>query len=680
MVFNSCKPPEKTQTLPSADYDHAVLKQHNQWQTTYQTLFRILLNSVVPEEFDWQTHIASLDLAWRLGHVGRPVIKPGAWLNLNMPAADHTAQQLAYSALNNYHQGKFQLGWLYWLTALFLMYRQPHANPNQKACILAFLHLAQLFRRDMIHDGVGLKRFVRYFDNPVRKIASEQHRDQDSLHQLLGEENQWAELKITEWIADKSAALRFINTSCTQLGKGKLNINNTELNKFLARTHTCIHFIRIPSQIPHTARRIKALGAAQKIDQFLNSATAAHSLIGEDKTTVLDLTQLIRGLDVAGDELATPTEVFAPAIRWLRREPLRSLGFNHPPHQRLHLSIHAGEDFNHLLGGLRHLDETVQFCEMGQYDRIGHGLALGILPEQWFKCGEVFVTVAEHLDNLVWAWHQAQILSGLWANAEVVALRLVARINIYAPLVYPDYADQLTPEDLYQAWLLRRNCPVKWRQYLATETIPSELKHWLPDVDKAYAQPDSTAYKLNASYQGLDRFGPAQELLQPNQTSIVLIKKGEQLPTACHPLNDWLAPVELDFMEALQDYLLVRYAQKGLIIEANPSSNVFISRIEDYHLHPIFRWYPPHDTWLKPGGKFNRFNLRQGAMPVCVNTDDPGIFPTTLPNEFQLLKEAALHHHGIGTMEAECWLESLRQAGVDIFSQTHTDVIIKKQV
>ena len=58
-------------------------------------------------------------------------------------------------------------------------------------------------------------------------------------------------------------------------------------------------------------------------------------------------------------------------------------------------------------------------------------------------------------------------------------------------------------------------------------------------------------------------------------------------------------------------------------------------------------------------------------MRVCVNTDDPGIFPTTLPNEFQLLKEAALNHHGIGYLEAEHWIESLRQAGVDMFTQAH---------
>jgi hypothetical protein len=78
----------------------------------------------------------------------------------------------------------------------------------------------------------------------------------------------------------------------------------------------------------------------------------------------VNLLHLIRGLDVAGDELTTPTEAFAPALRWLRRGP-RSINclFDERPLRGLHLSIHAGEDYNHLLTGLRHIDETVKFSK-----------------------------------------------------------------------------------------------------------------------------------------------------------------------------------------------------------------------------------------------------------------------------------------------------------------------------
>ena len=54
-------------------------------------------------------------------------------------------------------------------------------------------------------------------------------------------------------------------------------------------------------------------------------------------------------------------------------------------------------------------------------------------------------------------------------------------------------------------------------------------------------------------------------------------------------------------------------------------------------------------------------------MPCCVNTDDPGIFPTTIQNEFKLLKNSATEEHKAIESRAKEWTESLRDEGVDIF-------------
>ena len=126
-------------------------------------------------------------------------------------------------------------------------------------------------------------------------------------------------------------------------------------------------------------------------------------------------------------------------------------------------------------------------------------------------------------------------------------------------------------------------------------------------------------------------------------------------------------------MHALQDWLLTEYDKLGLIIEANPTSNVYIARLKSHAEHPIFRWYPPDEAVLEYGAAANLYGLRRGPVRVLVNTDDPGIMPTTLRTEFLLLREAALELK-VGRTVAERWLETLRQYGIEQFHRNHLPV------
>ena len=142
-------------------------------------------------------------------------------------------------------------------------------------------------------------------------------------------------------------------------------------------------------------------------------------------------------------------------------------------------------------------------------------------------------------------------------------------------------------------------------------------------------------------------------------------------------MQDHGSPAELEFLHALQDYLLDQYDRQGILIEANPTSNVYIARLNGYHEHPIFRWAPPDESVLRPGGEHNRHGLRRGPMRVLVNTDDPGIMPTTLRTEYALLREAAIDL-GISRTVAETWLERLRELGVDQFLRNHQPVFTRR--
>ena len=117
----------------------------------------------------------------------------------------------------------------------------------------------------------------------------------------------------------------------------------------------------------------------------------------------------LRGVDLCTDEAGVPIWVMAPLIRWVRdagRFGARSL--KHEGRAEitpLRITVHAGEDFVHLLSGLRRLDDAIQYLGLEEGDRIGHGTALGLDPVTWFeRTGRVVQTREERLFDLVWEW------------------------------------------------------------------------------------------------------------------------------------------------------------------------------------------------------------------------------------------------------------------------------------
>lgn len=81
----------------------------------------------------------------------------------------------------------------------------------------------------------------------------------------------------------------------------------------------------------------------------------------------------------------------------------------------------------------------------------------------------------------------------------------------------------------------------------------------------------------------------------------------------------------------IQSALQQKIAKDGIAIETNPSSNFLIGTFRKYEKHPIIRFYNKglvHDP-EKLGSC--------PQIPVSVNTDDQGVFNTSLENEYALL-------------------------------------------
>lgn len=113
----------------------------------------------------------------------------------------------------------------------------------------------------------------------------------------------------------------------------------------------------------------------------------------------------------------------------------------------------------------------------------------------------------------------------------------------------------------------------------------------------------------------------------------------------------------IEAVSEIQNSMMMEIEAKGLILECCPSSNWKIGMIDRYDEHPIFRFNTITD-------KEEGFNL-----PVTINTDDLGIFQTSLDYEYALLAAAALKKKDINgdklytKAEVIRWLEDIRKNG-----------------
>ena len=127
-------------------------------------------------------------------------------------------------------------------------------------------------------------------------------------------------------------------------------------------------------------------------------------------------------------------------------------------------------------------------------------------------------------------------------------------------------------------------------------------------------------------------------------------------------------PGYADVLTQIQDKMMQKIMFKGIAIECNPSSNQLIGTFERYDQHPIFRFNSYGLSRTSDGGPSNQIR-------VSVNTDDQGIFDTSLENEYALLFGALsaqrdsegrpLHGHD----EILAYLDHLRIMGNDMVFQ-----------
>lgn len=287
----------------------------------------------------------------------------------------------------------------------------------------------------------------------------------------------------------------------------------------------------------------------------------------------------IAGIDVTGrDYLASP-DVFTDYIKSLREQ-----------NADLHFTYHAGEDFFHILDGLRTIFEIVQFLEYGANDRIGHASAAGVAPSLWVDNlgGTVPMPQGMYLDDLIFACHLIE--SRQIASLAGVVDKVKAKIQ---ELAHNVYGGGNTFEVLKDAWLLRKESP----GYVLQKT----------SKDKK----ESLYYKYLKERSEYERIIAVDCYEFFNEDNLVILQK--------------------EIMKIL--------SEKEITIETMPTSNVTIGH------HHSFRSYHLA-TWM-------RWKEESNIPNIVMGTDETGVFPTNIKNEYANVYDLLVQNNGLSDDEKE---------------------------
>jgi hypothetical protein len=342
------------------------------------------------------------------------------------------------------------------------------------------------------------------------------------------------------------------------------------------------------------------------------AATALARLLHQWPNTLL----LIRSLDVCSDELAVPSWVMKPLVVQVQQAAIsgaRELpdGLDGQP-RPLRMTAHAGEDFSHLLTGLRWIDEAAEVLELREGDRIGHGLALGIDPEGWAaRSGPVAMPMEERVLDLAWEWTWWTRRGRGGDSARLAYLgREIARLG--------------------EQWFLQRIEP------LQIEHLGEDLAN--VEYLTAVGFPDGVPQRFTAD-------GSRAQLLVQYLVDGPTFARGRG--------TVWVDPSgEVEALARISASLRAEIGRRGLAIEINPTSNLLVGDLGDLRNHPLWRMSPPRAGHSTP------------RLAITVGSDDPLVFNSSLPMEYQLLFDALLLA-GLTDAEALEWLDRVRRTGME---------------
>lgn len=432
----------------------------------------------------------------------------------------------------------------------------------------------------------GFQQFQKIADNDLRKLSESDYRQR--FFQLCGNhlwephfkilEGRFAPKKTPVEINQLIGKIRTGWQQFTQDGKIK-RVHNPELR-------LAAHFIKKPTNkddsFYHESlrnklwRQTQALLSLWKDSIWQRCPVCKHS--GESLDQSLYLQKLV-GIDAAASEFDAPPEVFASAYGKIRRTL-----------HKCHFTFHVGEDFSHIISGLRAIYEAIQFLTLNDKDRIGHAVALGVDYALWRERidNQIWIKQGEWLDNLLFIYHLYQ------EDHREIPDSIVVNINKYFSKVYSP--KKLNIDDAVAAWLNRKWNPI-------------------------FLQSSSFAFLSSKETFDADEWAAFREAnISPSVKAIMEAYWTQRELRSGSNLYDQhiLIDLEDDFAEIvdlIQNSLKQIVRDRRIALETLPTSNVRIGIYKNHTEHHLRKW------------------LDEG-LDVVIGSDDAGIFATNIYNEY----------------------------------------------
>lgn len=329
----------------------------------------------------------------------------------------------------------------------------------------------------------------------------------------------------------------------------------------------------------------------------------------------------IRGFDACTFEIGNRPECFASEFRFLRSLILTNQRKDFQSDRlqpKLRATYHVGEDFEDIIDGLRAIDEAIIFLELKSGERLGHALALGVNVRKYYalKNNWIVLKKQDYLDNIVWMLNKAKVLNINLTSAFKQKLHDKA-----AELIYEIYQSDIQIYDYYNSWLLRGDEPLLYRfGYFDEDFYKSNLLYKSNNILSQYRRNQILKHYNMSEYESIRNNHKVASLYSMYHFDYNVRKNGDKYETI-KITEDYIKAAE-----QLQIGMQKEISRKRLGIECNLSSNVLIGPFELYEQHPLFTFLPVLQ---------DRDSIVQFAS---INTDDQGVFDTSLEEEYALLR------------------------------------------
>lgn len=320
----------------------------------------------------------------------------------------------------------------------------------------------------------------------------------------------------------------------------------------------------------------------------------------------------IFGIDAASNEVHFRPENFGPAFRYLSSYKIRQ----DVPWEReipdLRKTYHVGEDFFDVLDGLRAIYEAVLFLELSHGDRIGHGVALGIDVGKWYQThGKITLPRQNKLDNIAWMLYMIRH----W-GIETTTAYYQELMTEFEKLYLELYEEESPGIKAYmEAWQMRGDDPECYFSHDPEEKNTYATTRWErsrirdKELYMEHAKKRDKVYKIYHRYH----FDTAL--------------KRRALESVTQEYKQQFKGEYVKLVKQLQIRMRSRIAERGIAVESCPSSNFLISNLDEFKEIPTFQLFPIHEDTAEGLIRLN----------VCVNTDDQGVFYTSLMKEYTML-------------------------------------------